>query len=93
LFPNANSRGQVYVIDETAKTATALVNADLGVYSVAVGSAQLLSNGNYFSLSGILPIGLQSQAAEIQAHRSQTWALNASTSVYRAFRLNSLYGQ
>ncbi|MGH8212852.1 MAG: aryl-sulfate sulfotransferase, partial [Rhodanobacteraceae bacterium] len=47
-----NSRGQVYQVDEVNKVATLLVNSDLGVYSAALGSAQLLSNGNYHFLPG-----------------------------------------
>jgi arylsulfate sulfotransferase len=42
-----NSRGQVLLVDEPNRTATFSVNADLGVFSVAHGSAQALSNGNW----------------------------------------------
>ena len=44
--PNADSRGQEYVLNEQTMTATLVVNADLGGYSPAVGAAQLLPNGN-----------------------------------------------
>ena len=37
-----NSRGQVLELDEQNRTASFILNADLGVYSMAVGSAQLL---------------------------------------------------
>src|SRR5262249_9719772 len=50
--PNAHSRGQVWTIDETSRTATPVLNADLGNYSPALGSAQRLSNGNYMFMSG-----------------------------------------
>jgi hypothetical protein len=42
-----NSRGQVWKLDETARTATLELNVDLGLFSQAFGSAALLSNGNY----------------------------------------------
>jgi arylsulfate sulfotransferase len=47
--PNdCNSRGMVLSFDETAKQVTPILSQDLGYYSSAMGSAQLLSNGNYF---------------------------------------------
>ena len=42
-----NSRGQVLAIDESNMTITPVINADLGGYSLALGAAQRLSNGNY----------------------------------------------
>jgi hypothetical protein len=51
--PNAHSRGQVWTLDETNMTATPVLNADLGTYAGAVGSAQRLSNGNYAFTLGI----------------------------------------
>ena len=47
-----NSRGQVWKIDERARTATLVVNADLGVYAPAMGAAHRLSNGNYHFTAG-----------------------------------------
>ena len=51
--PAATSRGQVWTLDETNMTATPVLNADLGSYAGAVGSAQRLSNGNYHFNLGI----------------------------------------
>src|SRR5262249_42163263 len=42
-----NSRGQLWRIDEAAGTAKLVLNADLRGSSSALGSAQLLPNGNY----------------------------------------------
>ncbi len=50
--PNADSRGQEYVLNEQTMTATLVVNADLGNYSAALGSAQMLPNGNLAFTSG-----------------------------------------
>src|SRR5262249_13769403 len=50
--PHADSRGQVWKLDEQTMTATLVVNADLGSYSMALGSAQRLSNGDYSFTSG-----------------------------------------
>jgi hypothetical protein len=41
------SRGQVLQVDEPNRMATLVVNADVGLYSLALGSAQKLSDGNY----------------------------------------------
>jgi hypothetical protein len=47
-----DSRGQVWTIDQTAMTATLTVNNDLGVYSPALGSAQVMLNGDYNFFAG-----------------------------------------
>src|SRR5262249_5953155 len=58
--PTADSRGQVWKLDEQTMTATLVVNVDLGNYSFAAGAAQRLSNGNY-----VLSSGFQGQAPNI----------------------------
>jgi hypothetical protein len=45
---DCNSRGMALTFSESGKTVTPVVSFDLGAYSTAMGSAQLLSNGNYF---------------------------------------------
>src|SRR5262249_14191547 len=50
--PRAQSRGQLLVLDEQRRRATLKVNADLGNYALAVGSAQRLPNGNLAFTSG-----------------------------------------
>ena len=50
--PTADSRGQEWVLNEQTMTATLVVNADLGNYSFALGSAQMLPNGNLDFTSG-----------------------------------------
>jgi hypothetical protein len=91
--PTADSRGQVWKIDEQTMTATLVFNADLGNYSDALGSAQRLSNGNYSFDSGRqgLPpyIG---QSIEVRPDGSKAYVFQANVSLYRAFRIGSLYG-
>jgi hypothetical protein len=97
-FPDANSRGQVYRIDESARTARLELNADLGVYSPALGSAQRLGNGNYHFLSGNLLSGpsgaMTSQSAEVSSETMEgtiRYVFQANAGAYRSFRMISLY--
>jgi arylsulfate sulfotransferase len=96
--PKANNRGQTWQIDEANRTATLIMNADLGVYAVAVGSAQPLSDGNYSFESGFIspgPAGLgtmycrtteTSPTGEIVYAQQVEGALT-----YRSFRLPDMY--
>jgi hypothetical protein len=88
-----NSRGQVYQIDEDSMVATLVVNSDLGVYSPALGSAQLLSNGNYHFLPGFNSPGPAefSQSVEVLPNGTVNMRLQASPIAYRSFRMKSLY--
>ena len=52
LPSDCNSRGMALNFDESTKVVTPVLSADLGNYSTAMGSAQLLPNGNYFFMSG-----------------------------------------
>jgi len=89
--PNADSRGQVWTIDENTRTATLAFNVDLGNYSDKVGSAEALSNGNYCFTSGfILPTGI-GQSIEVLPDGSPTYVLQLSISLYRSFRVRTLY--
>ncbi len=86
-----NSRGQAWSLDEVKHIATPILNVDLGVYSRAVGSAALLSNGNYTFCAGFIG-STYSQTSEVTpsghlVYREQTNALT-----YRSFRLSSIYG-
>jgi hypothetical protein len=88
-----NSRGQVYRIDEDDRVATPLVNADLGVYSSALGSAQPLGNGNYHFLAGFLSSGptQYNQSIEALPDGTTNLRLQAPGLAYRSFRMRSLY--
>jgi arylsulfate sulfotransferase len=51
---DCDSRGMALTVDYTTMTVTPLVSFDLGAYSTAMGSADLLSNGNYFFVNPIV---------------------------------------
>jgi hypothetical protein len=64
LFDNGNtrvtlcgdhSRGQALQIERSYPYRNALLNADLGVYSQALGRARRLSDGNYNFDAGLIP--------------------------------------
>jgi arylsulfate sulfotransferase len=90
LNPDANSRGQVLQLDEQAFTATPLLNADLGVYSSALGSAQKLANGNYFFDAGILS-DESALLVEVDPSGNPVYSLQSSGPEYRSFRMRDLY--
>ncbi len=94
--PAAHSRGQAYRIDEDRRIATAVLNADLGAYSYALGSAQLLPNGNYhFDVGWITndPLGGRntSRAVEVDPAGNVVYSIQMSIPEYRSFRMRDLY--
>jgi arylsulfate sulfotransferase len=99
LFDNANadetnfggSRGLVLTINEEAKTADIVDEALMHVFSGAVGSAQILLNGNLWFLAGF--VGSTSEAIEFTpGSMANPVAHFATTSNnYRSFRMTNLY--
>jgi hypothetical protein len=90
--PNADSRGQVWTLDQRRHTATLAFNVDLGNYSDRVGSAQPLANGNYSFTSGAQGqppfIG---QSIEVLPDGTTTYVLQVDRALYRSFRVRTLY--
>ena len=93
-----NSRGQVYRIDLDTHIATLELNADLGGFSPALGSAQRLGNGNYQFLSGDLfdpnTGTYSSQSAEVSLEDGNSnvrYIFQTAAAAYRTFRIISLY--
>jgi hypothetical protein len=88
-----NSAGQVLELDEQNRVATLVLNADLGVFAPAVGSAQRLQNGNYHFLAGFVPApgGLTAYSLEINRSGVVVSSVKADTLVYRSFRMMDLY--
>ena len=99
--PNGHSRGQVYAVNEAALQANLNTNSDLGQYTFALGSAQILPNGNMFFDAGAIgpkpgpwyglnletdPNGIPIFILQI-ASGTQT----SSALTYRSFRMPSLY--
>jgi len=92
-FPKSNNRGQAWELDEKTMTATLVVNADLGVFSPAVGSAQSLSDGGFSFESGMVnPPVPSSRATEVGADGKIVYVQQAEgTPSYRSFRVPDLY--
>jgi hypothetical protein len=91
--PTANSRGQVWTLDEATMTATLLLNVDLGNYSFRLGSAQRLSNGDYSFMSGSqgpVPNDI-AQTIEVTPDGTPSYVLEFASPEYRAFRMRTLY--
>jgi arylsulfate sulfotransferase len=89
-----NSRGQVLQIDEASRSATLVVNQDLGTYSQAFGSAQLLGNGNYDFMSGWVNPGLAQSAHDSEYSTNGTLEFELRgrpATAYRSFRMASFY--
>jgi hypothetical protein len=91
--PTADSRGQVWKLDEKTMTATLVFNADLGNYSPAVGAAQRLSNGNYSFTSGWQgqPPKLFAQTIEVRPDGSKTYVLQMNRTEFRSYWMSTLY--
>jgi len=91
-----SSRGQVYRVDEQARTVSLVMNADLKVNSSALGTAQLLPNGNYHFDAGFFPdpanpLARISQALEVDASGNIVWGMQINAQEYRSYRMNDLY--
>jgi PKD repeat protein len=88
-----NSRGQVLALNEQTMQATLTVNVDLGNYSVAVGSAQRLPNGNFVFTSGLQfgPTGLFGQSIEVLPDGTKAAVLQVPAVMYRSYRVSGLY--
>src|SRR5262249_38478239 len=92
--PAAHSRGQVWSLDEATRTATLVVNADLGSYSFALGAAERLANGNYFftlGTDGPTPVKPPAHAVEVGPDGARVYDLMGNRPEYRSFRVRTLY--
>jgi arylsulfate sulfotransferase len=107
LFDNGNtrlngqsagsSRGQVLELDEERRTARLLLNASLGVRSLALGSAQRLQDGDYHWNAGVIfdpasPVNPTALSIEVDSAGNIVGSVRALASVYRSFRVSDLYG-
>src|SRR5580658_517944 len=94
---SGHSRGMALSVDETNMTVTPVLSQDLGYFSYALGSAQLLGNGNFFFSLGIVapPTPSSSYAIEVlptagTVNGSFVWDVQSSSS-YRAWLMPTLY--
>jgi hypothetical protein len=88
------SRGQVLELDPNNFTVNFVLNADLGVFSAAVGSAQHLRDGNYHFDAGyvIQPDNtLAAYSIEVSHTGKVTYEIMQNTLIYRSFRMTNLY--
>jgi len=91
---DCDSRGMALTVDESGMQVTPVLSVDLGVYSFALGSAQLLGDANYFFLAGFLQ-NTTGYAIEIlptpgTITGTQVFSLEG-TIAYRAWRMTSMY--
>jgi hypothetical protein len=86
----ANSRCQVLHLDELNRVATVVLNADVGAFSPALGSAQKLTNGNYHFSAGWMADG-SSLAIELDPLSRIAYMLGIGTLEYRTFRMQDIY--
>jgi len=90
--PTARSRGQLLGIDETNHLAAPILNFDLGVYSPALGYAQILWDGNVLSAhyeAGDVGGGPLSNAITI--YSSGVGTMQSLANTYRSFLMQSMY--
>ncbi len=93
--PSADSRCQLYAVNETGHGANLNYNADVGSYSFGLGSAQLLTNGNKFCDAGVIGGGFSSSTytenAETGKNANVVIQLKAGADTYRSFRMRDPY--
>ena len=83
-------------LDEQNRVAKLLVNADLGVYSLALGTAQALPNGRYNFDAGYVmdpssPGGSLAYVKEVDGGGVVGYTAKASSILYRWSRMSDLY--
>jgi arylsulfate sulfotransferase len=103
MFDNGNtrirqdggdSRGMVLNVDIPNMTVSWSFVQDLGVFSHALGSAQLLSNGDYMFLAGDVPFDgtrAYSRSKEYSTSGKLTYDQGNNYAAYRTFRVGNLY--
>jgi hypothetical protein len=87
---DCDSRGMALTVDESSMTVTPVVSYDLGSYSPAMGSAQLLGDGNYFFENAIVFVQAQGStfgySIEISGIRSSRSSSRACRFPHESFR-------
>ncbi|MEM9384340.1 MAG: aryl-sulfate sulfotransferase [Pseudomonadota bacterium] len=84
------SRAQLYSFDENTMEATLVRSLSTPRYSFALGSAQLLENGNIYANSGIIDFAF-ARGDELTPNGDVALALRVSVPTYRQFRVRDLY--
>jgi arylsulfate sulfotransferase len=88
-----DSRGQEWILNEQNRTATLVVNADMGNYSLFLGSAELLSNGDLAFTSGGFEIGSQptGQSIEVLPDGTIIYVMQINEYEYMSYFESTLY--
>ena len=90
--PNdCHSRGMALIVDESNFTVWPVLSQDLGVYSTALGGAQMLPNMNYFYQPGLPTYAIEIQPTPGGLTGSQILNVSSTDYSYRAFQLSDLY--
>jgi arylsulfate sulfotransferase len=95
---SGHSRGMALAVDENTFQVTPVLSQDLGVFTTAGGSAQLLSNGNYFFLPAVVFVSLSEEASFAMQFFPTPGTVNGAQvlnlqapSAYRGWQMPSLY--
>ena len=85
------SRGQMWTLNESARTATLSLNVSMGTFSDIIGSSQWLFNGNFHYLSGFAYGGTLAEVKEFTPAGVAVFTMDMPNSTYRVFRLKDFY--
>lgn len=90
---SAQSRGQVWKLDEEKLTATLVYNADLGGFSICCGSIQILKGGGYSSVAGWTDMASpRGRTTETDKEGKTIFAIELEgVVVYRSYRVDDMY--
>ncbi len=88
-----NSRGMAMLVDEPNQTVTLVTQGDLGGYSAALGSGDLLigSDGLYTSYGNGALAGPSAQSTELNLNGDIVYQIQVDSSSYRIYRRQDLY--
>ncbi len=91
--PEAQSRGQEWILNEQNMTATLAVSADMGNYSDFLGSSEMLSNGDLAFTSGglVTNTGPAGQSIEVLPNGTIVYVQQMSEYEYRSYFESTLY--
>ncbi len=88
--PTADSRGQEWILNEQNMTATLVVNADMGNYSMFLGASEMLPNGNLAFTSGGLA-NVTGQSIEVLPNGTRVYVQQMNENEYRSYFESTLY--
>jgi len=96
---SGDSRGMALTVDTTNKQVTPVLSQDLGVFALALGSAQLLDDGIYFFQPGVVVLGLNDVKSNSIEILPMAGSINNGTQVlnlqgaesYRSWQMPNLY--